>query len=172
MGLPTPSLAQPSKSNLRKPEEGSSLSDVSFNIQFVPGMFSRPPHHLLLLRVSCFSISIPLLLPHPPPFFYQMKLLCKKALAPQKNPKFFLWNIRCVSWLFIFALTKLIYAAWICFVEFQSCHYPQNPYEPTCKGWTLNNSHCVVFAFCFVATTWFLPLNQNPSPTFCRPPTY
>ena len=110
--------------------------------------------------------------PNHLPFSTKWNCYVRKHWHHRKIQSFFLWNIRCVSWLFIFALTKLIYAAWICFVEFQSCHYPQNPCEPTCKGWTLNNSHCVVFAFCFVATTWFLPLNQNPSPTFCRPPTY
>ena len=95
MGLPTDQAKAVSvqTSQVQSPKERKNKVTAGgtscVNIQFVPGMFSRPPHHLLLLRVSCFSISIPLLLPQPPPFFYQMKLLCKKALAPQKNPKLF-----------------------------------------------------------------------------------
>ena len=85
-----PALSQPSKSNLRgvkqtqKRWNSLSLVDVSVNIQFVPGMFFRPPPPQIVLFLHFH--------PGPTTFLFvhmQMELSCKKSLRHRIRK----WNI-------------------------------------------------------------------------------
>ena len=91
MGLPTDqakavsvqtSQVQSPKERKNKAMEGGTSC---VNIQFVPGMFSRPHHTSPLFRLSRSSISLQVVPPCRVSFLFLMELFCKKAAARQKK---------------------------------------------------------------------------------------